>query len=199
MCTVVKIRSDAICSTFPGFHYKYRYTVNNIDTSVNSEDWKSHLPLLSSEVYFLSLCPVLIFGLNHSYSEKVKVFLEFFVFSLGLSRYIKVCLFWWWSSLLGRWSRSSHVFSLDAGSLLSRNPESFSGARRAGRPVQAGLGRASPSSVQPPVKTSTQRQSWGPALAALNPPPSLCRVKDGTQMWKFPEKSPHGGLPPSHE
>ena len=60
--------------------------------------------------------------------------------------------------IIGTWSRSSHVFSADAGSLLSRNPESFSATRRAGG--QAGLVWASqPSSVQPPVKTSTQTQS----------------------------------------
>ena len=49
---------------------------------------------------------------------------------------IRVCSLWWWSSLLETWSQSSHVFSPGAGSLLSRNPESFSGTRRPGRPGQ---------------------------------------------------------------
>ena len=147
---------------------------------------------------FLLLCPVLIFGLNHiQLFRESESSLKFFLSRFKVYHFvdIKVCLFWWWSSLLGTWSRSSHVFSADAGSLLSRNPESFSATRRAQsrRPGRAGLGQ--PSSVQPPVKTSTQTQS--PALAALNPP-SLCRVKDGTKMWKFPDKSTHGGLPPSH-
>ena len=146
---------------------------------------------------FLLLCPVLIFGLNHiQLFRESESSLMFLISVLGLSRCWHQSLFiLMMIIIIGTWSRSSHVFSADAGSLLSRNPESFSATRRAGG--QAGLVWASqPSSVQPPVKTSTQTQS--PALAALNPP-SLCRVKDGTKMWKFPDKSTHGGLPPSHD
>ena len=95
---------------------------------------------------FLLLCPVLIFGLNHiQLFRESESSLKFFLSRFKVYHFvdIKVCLFWWWSSLLGTWSRSSHVFSADAGSLLSRNPESFSATRRAQsrRPGRAGLGQ----------------------------------------------------------
>ena len=109
---------------------------------------------------FLLLCPVLIFGLNHiQLFRESESSLKFLISVLGLSRCWHQSLFiLMMIIIIGTWSRSSHVFSADAGSLLSRNPESFSGTRRAGG--QAGLVWASqPSSVQPPVKTSTQTQS----------------------------------------
>ena len=117
---------------------------------------------------FLLLCPVLIFGLNHiQLFRESESSLKFLISVLGLSRCWHQSLFiLMMIIIIGTWSRSSHVFSADAGSLLSRNPESFSATRRAGG--QAGLVWASqPSSVQPPVKTSTQSRARHLLLSTL--------------------------------
>ena len=150
---------------------------------------------------FLLLCPVLVFGLNHiQLFRESESSLKFFFYPGVRFITLLTSKFVYSNDDHHYWERDHgpHMFSPLTLVLFWAEIQNLSlrpGEHRAGG--QAGLVWASqPSSVQPPVKTSTQTQS--PALAALNPP-SLCRVKDGTKMWKFPEKSTHGGLPPSHE
>lgn len=148
---------------------------------------------------FLLLCPVLIFGLNHiQLFRESESSLKFLISVLGLSLCWHQSLFilmmiiiignvitvltcflrWRWFSS----EQKSRIFLWDQASR---------------RPGRAGLGQPAElsSTTGKNVNTDTEQS---PALAALNPP-SLCRVKDGTKMWKFPDKSTHGGLPPSHD
>ena len=125
---------------------------------------------MSTSVVLFTLMSCLDIWLESQLFRESESSLKFFLSGCEMYHFvcIRVCSLWWWSSLLETWSQSSHVFSPGAGSLLSRNPESFSGTRRPGRPGQA-VGRACLSSVQPPAQTSTEADRTRPGTCCSQP------------------------------